>query len=348
MSRQFTASTAQQRNGCLVAIRHPAVFLSGCISSSRARSPPCRRIGPIGASIDPDVCLRRVPDVHGVVSVAQGRLRGVWREDLWSFRAFPTPGHPVGALRWRPPLEADCVERGPRRVDLRADRPAVGRRAWHHQPVGPGLVGAAQRGLPFAQRLDPGAAGESPTATPGTGRPVMVFIHGGGFTSGSGSVFLYRGGDLVRNGDAVVVTINYRLGALGFLGHRDLGDPDGLRRELGPAGPDRRVALGARQHRGRSAVTRATSRSSASPPAGSAWPRCWVRPPPKGLFRRAIVQSGGVHVHTLDEAERSADRLAGGARASRPAPERRLEPIPAHGTRGGDRGDRASAVPIPG
>ena len=60
------------------------------------------------------------------------------------------------------------------------------------------------------------------------GRPVMVFIHGGGFTSGSGSVFLYRGGELVRNGDVVVVTINYRLGALGFLGHRDLGDPDGL------------------------------------------------------------------------------------------------------------------------
>ena len=69
---------------------------------------------------------------------------------------------------------------------------------------------------------------ESPTREPGRGRPVMVFIHGGGFTSGSGSVFLYRGGELVRNGDAVVVTINYRLGALGFLGHRDLADPDGL------------------------------------------------------------------------------------------------------------------------
>ena len=64
--------------------------------------------------------------------------------------------------------------------------------------------------------------------SPGRGRPVMVFIHGGGFTSGSGSVFLYRGGNLVRNGDAVVVTINYRLGALGFLGHRGLADPDGL------------------------------------------------------------------------------------------------------------------------
>ncbi len=59
---------------------------------------------------------------------------------------------------------------------------------------------------------------ESPEAMDEAGRPVLVFIHGGGFTSGSGSVFLYRGGELVRNGDAVVVTINYRLGALGFFG----------------------------------------------------------------------------------------------------------------------------------
>ena len=60
------------------------------------------------------------------------------------------------------------------------------------------------------------------TGTTGQGRPVMVFIHGGGFTSGSGSVFLYRGGELVRNGDAVVVTINYRLGVFGFFSHPQL------------------------------------------------------------------------------------------------------------------------------
>ncbi|MBK8659787.1 MAG: carboxylesterase/lipase family protein [Bacteroidetes bacterium] len=48
-------------------------------------------------------------------------------------------------------------------------------------------------------------------------RPVMVWIHGGGFVVGSGSSALYDGANLAKNGDVVVVTINYRLGVLGFL-----------------------------------------------------------------------------------------------------------------------------------
>jgi para-nitrobenzyl esterase len=54
-------------------------------------------------------------------------------------------------------------------------------------------------------------------------RPVMVWIHGGGFTSGAGSIPWYNGARFVTNGDVVVVTINYRLGAFGwlYLGHRD-------------------------------------------------------------------------------------------------------------------------------
>lgn len=62
--------------------------------------------------------------------------------------------------------------------------------------------------------------------TPGIGskrRPVLVFIHGGAFISGSSSESTYNGSSLARNGDVVVVTINYRLGPLGFLylGHLD-------------------------------------------------------------------------------------------------------------------------------
>ncbi len=48
-------------------------------------------------------------------------------------------------------------------------------------------------------------------------RPVMLWIHGGGFTHGAGYEPLYNGGPLARRGDVVVVTINYRLGALGYL-----------------------------------------------------------------------------------------------------------------------------------
>jgi para-nitrobenzyl esterase len=48
-------------------------------------------------------------------------------------------------------------------------------------------------------------------------RPVLVWIHGGAFSSGSGSVPWYSGERFAANGDVVVVSINYRLGALGFL-----------------------------------------------------------------------------------------------------------------------------------
>ena len=58
-------------------------------------------------------------------------------------------------------------------------------------------------------------------------RPIMVWIHGGGFRTGSGASPLYEGSTLAARGDVVVVTINYRLGLLGFLGHPDLATGDG-------------------------------------------------------------------------------------------------------------------------
>lgn len=54
-------------------------------------------------------------------------------------------------------------------------------------------------------------------AADGKKRPVMFWIHGGGFVIGAGSAPLYYGNNLSNNGDVVVVTINYRLGPLGFL-----------------------------------------------------------------------------------------------------------------------------------
>ena len=55
-------------------------------------------------------------------------------------------------------------------------------------------------------------------------RPVMVWIHGGSFTSGTGGSALYNGSSFARDHDVVVVTLNYRLGALGFLAHSSLFD----------------------------------------------------------------------------------------------------------------------------
>ena len=149
---------------------------------------------------------------------------------------------------------------------------------------------------------------ETPTSQPGRRRPVMVFIHGGGFTSGSGSVFLYRGGNLVRNGDAVVVTINYRLGALGFLGHRSLTDPDGL---VGNWGIDDQHAALMWVRDNIAAFGGDPDNVTIFGESAGAFSVATLlgTPSATGLFRRAIVQSGGAHVHSVADAERSAERM---------------------------------------
>ena len=260
------------------------------------------------------------------MSVASGRVRGVRRGDLWSFSGIPYGRAPVGTLRWRPPVPPDPW------ADTR-DASTFG-------PIAPQAAAVAGITSPS----DPSAAEpqsedclslnvwtpdlpDMPTTAPGEGRQVMVWIHGGGFTSGSGSVFLYWGGALARNGQAVVVTINYRLGALGFLGHRDLSADGGF---IGNWGLHDQVAALA-WVRDNIAVFGgdATNVTVFGESAGAFSIAALLgAPAARGLFHRAIVQSGGTHVHTVEEAERAAERLAetlGIARCDRES----LGPVPA-------------------
>jgi para-nitrobenzyl esterase len=246
--------------------------------------------------------------MDGVVTVGGGRVRGVWREDQWSFSGIPYARAPVGPLRWRPP-QPPLPWEGVR------DASSFG-------PIAPQIVAAG--GITSPSDPDAGDARsedcltlnvwtrelpENSTAAPGRGRPVMVWIHGGGFTSGSGSVFLYRGDHLVRNGDVVVVTINYRLGALGFLGHRALNDPD---RYIGNWGLHDQIAAlrWVRDHIAQFGGDPDTITLFGESAGGFSVAALMGAPASAGLFRRAIVQSGGVHVHSVDEAQRVADRLA--------------------------------------
>ena len=246
--------------------------------------------------------------MNGVVTVTQGRLRGVWREDLWSFSGIPYGRAPVGTLRWRPPLEPEHWE------EVR-DASTFGPIAPQSAAV-PGITSPADPDASEPHSEDCLSLNvwtpelpDTPTLEPGQGRPVMVFIHGGGFTSGSGSVFLYRGGNLVRNGDAVVVTINYRLGALGFLGHRDLADPDGL---VGNWGIHDQVAAlrWVRDNIASFGGDPGSVTIFGESAGGFSVATLLGTPAAAGLFRRAVVQSGGVHVHTVEEGEQSAQRLA--------------------------------------
>jgi len=231
--------------------------------------------------------------MKGVVEVRQGRLRGVHRGDLWSFSGIPYAKAPVGPLRWRPPAEAE-------RWDGIRDASTFGPIA----PQSASLAGITSPSDPDNSEphsedclslnvWTPALPGTSPPARD-EGRPVMVFIHGGGFTSGSGSVFLYRGGNLVRNGDGVVVTLNYRLGALGFLGHRRLSDADG---HVGNWGlHDQVTAL--RWVRDNIAVFGGDPRNVTifgESAGGFSIAALLGAPEAAGLFHRAIIESGGAY-----------------------------------------------------
>ncbi|MGW6858636.1 carboxylesterase/lipase family protein [Streptomyces xanthophaeus] len=143
-----------------------------------------------------------------VVDAPAGRLRGSTEGGLGVFKGVPYAAPPVGALRWRP------AQPHPGWQGVR-DAVAFGPSAPQPYREGGDQVLGTHGSPPFDEdclTLN--------VWTPGTGgakRPVMVWIHGGGFISGSGSMPNYSGETFARNGDLVVVTINYRLGPLGYL-----------------------------------------------------------------------------------------------------------------------------------
>jgi para-nitrobenzyl esterase len=144
----------------------------------------------------------------GVVRTPMGPLRGLVAADYRLFERIPYAAPPVGPLRWQPPQPA---------------------------PRWSGLLDASKPGPPCIQETGHDArAGRPPSEncltlnvwTPvgrraGDKLPVMVWIHGGGFVNGSGAIYHAR--SLVAKGRIVVVTLNYRLGALGFLADPSLG-----------------------------------------------------------------------------------------------------------------------------
>jgi para-nitrobenzyl esterase len=169
-----------------------------------------------------------VPDegLAAQVRVSTGELTGVRAAGVTAFLGIPYAAPPLGADRWRAP-HPPISWSGSRAADHFAAscwqrRSPQGFGPWTHEYVVDGPVSEDCLYLNVWTSAPSGARS-----------PVLVWIHGGGFTGGSGSVAVYDGATLARQG-IVVVTINYRLGVLGFFAHptltqeaRESGTPPG-------------------------------------------------------------------------------------------------------------------------
>ncbi len=131
-------------------------------------------------------------------------------------------------------------------------------------------------------------------------RPVMVWIHGGAFVMGTGATFLYHGARLARRGDVVVVTINYRLGALGFLNHpelraRGIGANLGIRDQI-------RALEWVRENIAAFGGDPGNVTVFGESAGGMSVGTLLAAPAARGLFHRAILQSGALH-HVASEVQ---------------------------------------------
>jgi para-nitrobenzyl esterase len=142
-----------------------------------------------------------------VVTTTVGKIKGTQENQLKVFRGIPFAAPPVGDLRWQAPQPHPGWD-GVR------DASKFGAEAPQDSSMLDWLMGQAD--TPPEQTEDCLFLNIWTPATAGK-RPVMFWIHGGGFTMGSGSQPIYDGQHLADRGDVVVVTINYRMGALGFL-----------------------------------------------------------------------------------------------------------------------------------
>ena len=218
-----------------------------------------------------------------VVVTAAGAVRG--RDDgrVSAWRGIRYADPPTGALRWRAPVPAAPWEGVAEAVRF---GPAAPQRPNPSVPLAPGEPGGP--------RMDEDCLFLNvvrPSAEPASGRPrpVMVWLHGGAYALGASSQLVYRGDALATDGDIVLVTLNYRLGALGFLDLTAAGVPGAetnvamrdvllalawVRENIRAFGGDPEAVTVFGQSAGAGLVTALL----ASPAAG-------------GLFHRAIAQS---------------------------------------------------------
>ncbi|RAR44086.1 carboxylesterase/lipase family protein [Paenibacillus sp. MDMC362] len=226
-----------------------------------------------------------------VVQTKAGRIQGSSENGVRVWKGIPYAKPPVGPLRFRAPVPPDPWD---------GIKDATAFSPMCLQPLestssmlGGGVTKTVSEDCLYLNVW-------APLNTPAEPLPVMVWIHGGTFVTGAGSLPSYNGTPFVLRGDVIVVTINYRLGPLGFLHLSPYGESfssnTGLLDQIaalqwvrdhiaGFGGDPERVTVF-----GESAGSMSIAALLAMPAA-------------KGLFHRAIMQSGAAQVMAPEQAK---------------------------------------------
>jgi para-nitrobenzyl esterase len=213
------------------------------------------------------------------INIQSGEIQGVRDGDLTIYRGIAYAAPPVGDLRWRAPQPVmpwqgvrDAAEFGPA--------------CMQKGPTLPGMMEHYSEDCLYLNVWTPARTASEKLA-------VMVYLYGGGSTSGSGSVRLYWGDHLAKRG-VVVVTFNYRLGSLGTLAHPELTRESGYHASGNYNLLDIIAALRWVKDNIAAFGGDPNNVTLFGQSAGAYWSSIlMVSPQAQGLFRRVIASSGG-------------------------------------------------------
>lgn len=228
------------------------------------------------------------PKAPLVVKTEQGAVEGSLLGTTRAFLGIPFAEPPIGARRWKAPI---------------AHAP------WTETRKAMAKGAACAQSSPITNQFDETSSEDCLTlnvwtpANPKTpSPPVLVWIHGGAFVLGSGSEDSYDGQVLSEATGAVIVTINYRLGPLGFLALPALKSEDGAHPSTGNYGlEDQQLAL-AWVKSNIAAFGGDAQRVTLFGESAGGISTCMhlVSPRSKGLFQRAIIESGPCNLGTAE------------------------------------------------
>lgn len=243
-----------------------------------------------------------------VVETAAGRIRGIRHDGVESFLGIPYGETTADRNRWRPGVEKaswvgirDAVSFGPPapQIDSRLTATATWPKVLDlmYPRAGSPLEGAAISEDSLTVNVW--------TPADAQGLPVMVWLHGGGFAHGSGSEMMFAGDEIARTGRAIVVSVTHRIGLMGFLA---LDEVFGERFADGQVGASDLLLALEWVHRNIGAFggNPETVTIFGQSGGGAKVATLMAMPRAKGLFQRAILQSGPVRWFGTAEAAREA------------------------------------------